>query len=114
MSKTHFLLTESRNLFASNLLKMHIEVITKKDLELLSEKIISEVVKAIDSSKEQTANEKELLTAKEVQDTLKISHTTLWNWSRKGIIKTHKIAGRLRYKRSEVLTALKRKEYKAG
>ena len=93
---------------------MQIEVITKQDLERLSEKIIAEVVKAIDNNKEKAAYEKELLTAKEVQDTLKISHTTLWSWSRKGIIQTHKIAGRLRYKRSEVLKALKRKEYKAG
>lgn len=91
---------------------MQIEVITKQDLERFSERIIAEVIKAIDGTKEQTNNEQELLTGKEVQAVLKISHTTLWSWSRKGIIKTHFISGRRRYKRSEVLAALKRKEYK--
>jgi hypothetical protein len=94
---------------------MILDQVTKEELiKEVTDKLLQEIAKVLDKKTTDAANDKEWLTANEVKGLLKISHTTLWNWSRRGIVKSHKISGRLRYKRSEVLTALKRKEYKAG
>lgn len=94
---------------------MILDQVTKEELiKEVTDKLLHEIAKVLDQKNTEAANDKEWLTANEVKGLLKISHTTLWIWSKKGIIKSHKISGRLRYKRSEVLTALKKKEYKAG
>ncbi len=44
----------------------------------------------------------ELLTREETAEYLKISLTTLWQWSKKGILPSYGIGNRVYYKRSEI------------
>ncbi|RRQ49812.1 DNA-binding protein [Maribacter algicola] len=44
----------------------------------------------------------ELLTREETAELLKISLTTLWHWSKKGILPSYGIGNRVYYKRSEI------------
>lgn len=48
----------------------------------------------------------EYLTRKETAELLKINLSSLWNWTRKGILQSYSIAGKVYYKRSEVESAL--------
>ena len=48
----------------------------------------------------------ELLTREETAEYLKISLSTLWHWSRKGILPSYGIGNRVYYKRSEIEKAL--------
>ena len=47
----------------------------------------------------------ELLTPEETAQLLKVSKVTVWDWSKRGILKKHTIGNQVRYLRSEVLTA---------
>jgi len=53
------------------------------------------------------SNEDQLLTREETAKMLSISLVTLWNWTRTDIIPAYRIGNKVRYKKSEVLTALK-------
>ena len=55
----------------------------------------------------QGSNEDQLLTREETAKMLSISLVTLWNWTRTDIIPAYRIGNKVRYKKSEVLTALK-------
>lgn len=44
----------------------------------------------------------ELMTRQETADFLKINITTLWNWTRKGMLTSYGIGNRVFYKRSEI------------
>ena len=48
----------------------------------------------------------ELLTRAETSSLLKITLTTLWNWSKQGKVVSYSIGNRIYYKRSEVLQSL--------
>ena len=48
----------------------------------------------------------ELLTREETAEYLKISLSTLWHWSKKGILPSYGIGKRVYYKRSEVESSL--------
>ncbi len=58
--------------------------------------------------KEQT--EEEYLTRKEVSALLKISLVTLNDWTSQGVIPAYKIGTRVRYRKSDVIDALQKKE----
>mgnify|MGYP001404389890 CR=1 FL=1 len=87
--------------------------ITKTELisELRTE-ILSGISELLNESREKDLELKEWLTAKEVEKLLKISSVTRWNWTNSGILKSHKIGNRLRYRKDDVLKALLRKEPK--
>lgn len=88
-------------------------ITTKEELihELKTE-ILNGINDLLNESRKKDSQSKEWLNSKEVQDLLKISSVTLWNWSNNGILKTHKIGNRLRYRKDDVLKALTRKESK--
>lgn len=44
----------------------------------------------------------ELMTRQEAADFLKINITTLWNWTKKGMLTSYGIGNRVFYKRSEI------------
>jgi hypothetical protein len=44
----------------------------------------------------------ELLTRKEAAEFLKVDLSTLWNWSKKGILSSYGIGNRVYYKRGEI------------
>lgn len=65
-----------------------------------------------DSQKKEVAS-KEWLTAKEVCALLKISLTTLHDWSSKGVIQKHHLGvNRIRFRHDEIMKSLQRMEAK--
>ncbi len=72
-------------------------------MEIVLEKlsILEEEIKAIKENF-QPKEPVELLTREETAKYLKISLTTLWHWSKKGILPSHGIGNRVYYKRSEI------------
>lgn len=72
-------------------------------LEKLS--ILEEELKAIKQNF-QPKEPIELLTREETAKYLKVSLSTLWHWSKKGILLSYGIGNRVYYKRSEVEASL--------
>ncbi|MGB3227121.1 MAG: helix-turn-helix domain-containing protein [Saprospiraceae bacterium] len=91
---------------------MDIIVITPDQLQSYFDSMVKKVESCIKDSQKQQITSKEWLTAKEVCDLLKISHTTLHDWSKKGTIFKHKIGNRIRFRHDEVLESLTRIESK--
>ncbi|MBX7176109.1 MAG: helix-turn-helix domain-containing protein [Saprospiraceae bacterium] len=87
-------------------------VITPDQLQSYFDGMVKKVESCIKDSQKQQTTSKEWLTGKEVCELLKISHTTLHDWSKKGIIKKHKIGNRIRFRQDEVLESLTRIESK--
>lgn len=56
----------------------------------------------------------EYLTRKDVAKMFKISLVTVHEWSKKGILKPHKIGTRVRFKKTEVMAAIKEMETEIG
>lgn len=80
------------------------------------QKYFDEMVKKVeflikDSQKKEVASN-EWLTAKEVCTVLKISLTTLHDWSSKGLIQKHRIGDRIRFRHDEIIGSLQRMETK--
>ncbi len=86
---------------------------TKDDLiSQITNNVLSGIAAILKESRETDLNAKEWLSSRETETLLKISSVTRWNWSNSGILKTHKIGNRLRYRKDDVLKALLRKEPK--
>jgi len=86
---------------------------TKDDLILqITKNVLSGISDLLNESREKDLYSKEFLNSKEVESLLKISSVTRWNWTNSGILKSHKIGNRLRYRKDDVLKALLRKEPK--
>ena len=87
-------------------------ILTKITVEELSQMItnavneaVNEAVKNIKIDQPVTSNQ-ELLTRKEVADKLKISLVTLNDWTKRGMIQSYAIGGRILYKASEINSKL--------
>ncbi len=81
-------------------------VLTQDQLQTFIDSMVQKVESLIkDSLKKETAS-KEWLTAKEVCQLLKISHTTLHDWSNKGIVQKHRIGDRIRFRHDQVEESL--------
>lgn len=76
-------------------------------MELTLEKLVR-LEEELKSLKEniQPKEPMELLTRKEAAEYLKVDLSTLWNWSKKGILPSYGIGNRVYYKRSEIEDAL--------
>lgn len=77
------------------------------DLEQLIKKVISEQLGKFGENNPIESPD-ELLTREEACLLLKISLTSLWNWTRKGKIKAYGIGNRVYYKRGELIESLVR------
>ena len=53
----------------------------------------------------------ELMTREETAEYLKVSLTTLWHWSKKGILPSYGIGNRVYYKRSEVESIINKNSF---
>lgn len=93
---------------------MQVVVLTQDQLQEFVDSVAQKVESIIKDSQKKEINSKEWLTAKEVCEILKISHTTLHDWSKKGIIKKHKVGDRIRFRYDQVIDALKLIESKKG
>lgn len=76
--------------------------------------LIEELLSGFESILKDQQNEhlssKEWLSTREVSDMLKISTVTCHQWAKRGILKKHRIGSRVRYRKDEVLSALKEVE----
>jgi hypothetical protein len=77
------------------------------DLEELIRKVVIEQLEAFRKNTS-TENPDELLTRAEACLLLKISLTSLWNWTKKGKIIAYGIGNRVFYKRAELMESLTR------
>lgn len=68
---------------------------------------IDEVLKRF-TDKFQLLNHDELLNREATSKLLSVSLVTLWDWTRKDIIPAYRIGNKVRYKKSEVLSALQK------
>jgi excisionase family DNA binding protein len=73
--------------------------------------IVKDVVKALKLSglKSPDNNDEIFLTRQETAQFLSISLVTLWDWTRKDVIPGFKIGSKIRYKKSDVLNSLSKK-----
>jgi excisionase family DNA binding protein len=72
---------------------------------------------ALTSSKDSNNSNLDYLSRKEVSLLLKISFTTLHDWSKRGIIQSYRIGNKILYKRNEIeqaITQVKNLKYKRG
>ncbi|MBK8875906.1 MAG: helix-turn-helix domain-containing protein [Bacteroidetes bacterium] len=77
-------------------------VMTQDQLNEMLANVVSKVETIIKNSQRKEVNSKEWLTANEVCAILKISQTTLHDWSNKGIIVKHRIGDRIRFRHDEI------------
>jgi len=75
--------------------------ITAQELSQMITDAVNEAVKNIKIEQPITPSQ-ELLSRKEVADKLKISLVTLNDWTKKGIVNSYAIGGRILYKASEI------------
>jgi hypothetical protein len=75
--------------------------ITAEELTKMITDAVNEAVKSIKID-QPIMPDQELLTRKEVADKLKISLVTLNDWTKKGIVNSYAIGGRILYKASEI------------
>ncbi len=70
--------------------------------------LTAQILTATQSKPTNPANNhlKEILSVKEVCELLDINRTTLWNWEKKGTVKSYGIEGRKFFKRSDLLKLL--------
>ena len=76
--------------------------------EEMQEAILSGLRKEIEVLKKdfQPKEPTVFLTRSEVKDMLKVDQSTVFNWTKKGILKSYGISGRVYYKRHEVEQAI--------
>lgn len=87
-------------------------VLTQDQLNEMLENVVSKVETIIKNSQRKEVTSKEWLTANEVCAILKISQTTLHEWSDKGVITKHHIGSRIRFRHDEIQESLLRREAK--
>ena len=89
---------------------MQIEVLTKQDLQQLSQKIddLENLMKNLFTDGRTNHNEPENLytTRKELTKKLRVSLTTIDKLTKEGRLKAYRIGGRIRYKSREVENAM--------
>lgn len=59
-----------------------------------------------------TTEQDEYLTKDQVSKLLQVSTVTVWQWSRKEILKSYRIGNKVRFLRSEVMTSAKAIQYR--
>ena len=57
----------------------------------------------------QNSDEDQILTREEAAKMLSVSFVTLWTWDKKDILQTYRIGNKIRYKKSDLLNALIKK-----
>lgn len=84
-------------------------ILTLTTRQELVDDIILGVTELLETSQKQSLNQKEWLTAKEVQELLKISSVTLYNYDKRGITKPEKVGRLRRYRKDQILSILNQK-----
>lgn len=87
-------------------------IVLQDQFQKLLDDQLQKFVSILKDSQKKEITSKEFLTTKEVCVILKISHTTLYDWSNKGILIKYKVGTRNRFRNDEVLETLQRIESK--
>ncbi|MCF1190096.1 helix-turn-helix domain-containing protein [Mangrovimonas sp. AS39] len=69
--------------------------------------LVTELRKVIKEEQLQNENNQDLLTRDEAAKLLSISLVTLWKYTKEDIIPAYRIGTKIRYKKADILTALK-------
>lgn len=77
-----------------------------EDLLIFANKLVSDTAKETSRLIEEASKPDELLTRAQVADLLGVSLTTLFHWNNKEILTTLRIGNKVRYRRSDVYSAL--------
>ena len=79
--------------------------------EHFKSEIVNDVVNALKKSgiKNPDNNDEIFLTRQETATLLSISLVSLWDWTRKDILPAYRISNKVRYKKSDVLNSLNKK-----
>lgn len=77
--------------------------------EKLKKELLAELRLLIRDLQLEQNKEEELLSRQETAKLLKVSLVTLWDWTKKDIVPAYRIGYKVRYKKREVLNALKPK-----
>lgn len=83
---------------------LFVTTLTIEELSAIIKNAVRKELLSLDLSSNQTEI---LLTRKETADKLKISLVTLNDWTRRGLIKSYLIGGRVLYKEHELMEAVK-------
>ncbi|WBU87971.1 helix-turn-helix domain-containing protein [Cellulophaga omnivescoria] len=70
--------------------------------------IVLQLKRALDDDNKNNIDSEKLLTREETAEMLSISLVTLWKYSKDNIIPAYRIGTKVRYKKSEILLALKK------
>jgi excisionase family DNA binding protein len=74
---------------------------TLSELENTISKVVTDILDK--RGQQETAEPGELITRRETAEILRVSLPTLGHWTKSGLLKSYKIASRVRYNRNEVL-----------
>lgn len=87
---------------------IQIENISAEDFK---DEIIKGVVMALKeiNFKFQNSDEDQILTREEAAKMLSVSLVTLWTWDKNDILQTYRVGNKIRYKKSDILNALIKK-----
>lgn len=79
--------------------------------EQFKREIVSDVINALKLSglKNPDNNDEIYLTRQETAKLLSVSLVTLWDWTKKDVIPAFRIGSKIRYKKSDVLNSLSKK-----
>ncbi|MBK8482810.1 MAG: helix-turn-helix domain-containing protein [Saprospiraceae bacterium] len=91
---------------------MQVIVLTPDEFRACFDEMLIKLESTIKNSLQRETTSKEWLNSKEVCALLKISMTTLHDWSLKGLLIKHKSGRRIMFRHDEVLESLKRIESK--
>lgn len=84
-------------------------ILTQTTRQELVDDIILGVTELLETNQKQLVDQKEWLTAKEVQELLKISSVTLYNYDTKGLTIPTKVGRLRRYRKDQILSILNSK-----
>jgi predicted DNA-binding transcriptional regulator AlpA len=76
--------------------------ITPEQLSQILKEVVSEQLEQFTKDNPKQSKGKELLSREETRQYFGISKPCLHDWTKKGILKAHKVGGRVFYKRSEI------------
>lgn len=95
--------------------KINVLQVEQMDAQTLLEQIgilIDKRLGSIVAPPQSTTEQDEYLTKEQVSKLLQVSTVTVWQWSRKEILKSYRIGNKVRFLKSEVMTSAKAIQYR--
>lgn len=77
-------------------------MLNKKSFQTTQEQLVARVVNELKNELKQATFTEQYLTREEVSELLKISLSTIHNWTKRGILSAYQIGGRVYFKTSDI------------